>query len=52
MPLSGRYADATMNELAAAYDDVDQRAAALLLRLREIVGEGDEMLDHLKVYEL
>ena len=52
VPLSGRYADATMNELAAAYDDVDQRAAALLLRLKEIVGEGDEMLDHLKVFEL
>lgn len=49
---SGRFARATMNELADAYDDVDERAAALLLRLKEIVGEGDEMLDRIKSYGL
>jgi len=47
---AGRFAKATMDELADAYDDVDERAAALLLRLKEIVGEGDEMLDHLKSF--
>lgn len=51
-PSTGRFANATMNELANAYDDVDEKAAALLLRLKEIVGEGDEMLDHPKSYEL
>lgn len=47
---SGRFARASMNELADAYDDVDERAAALLLRLNEIVGEGDEMLDRIKSF--
>lgn len=49
---TGRFAKASMDELADAYDDVDERAAALLLRLKEIVGEGDEMLDHLKKFDL
>lgn len=35
-PAEGRFADATMNELADAYDDVDERAAAVLLRLKEL----------------
>lgn len=51
-PAAGRFARASMDELADAYDDVDERAAALLLRLKEIVGEGDEMLDHLKSFGL
>ena len=51
MPTGGRFADATMDELADAYSDVDQRAAAALLRLKEIVGEGDEMLDLLRSFD-
>lgn len=50
--VTGRFANATMNELADAYDDVDQRAAALLLRLNEIVGETDDLLSHLKSFDL
>jgi hypothetical protein len=45
---TGRFAHASSNELADAYDDVDQRAAALLLRLKEVVGEADDMIDHLR----
>jgi hypothetical protein len=52
VPTAGRFANATMNELADAYDDVDQRAAAALLLLKEIVGDGDEMLGHLKSFDL
>lgn len=49
---TGRFANATTNELADAYDDVDQRAAALLLRLKEIVGETDDLLSHIKSFDL
>lgn len=42
-PATGRFADATMNELAAAYDDVNERAAAALLRMKEL----DAMLEDL-----
>ena len=47
---TGCFANATMSELADAYDDVDEQAAALLLRLKEIVGETDDMLNHIKNY--
>jgi hypothetical protein len=49
---TGRFADATMTELADAYADVDQRAAALLLRLKEVVGEADDLVDHLNGFDL
>jgi hypothetical protein len=52
LPTGGRFADATMNELADAYDNVDERAAAALLRLKAIVGESDEMLGHIKSFNL
>jgi len=42
-PVTGRFADATMNELADAYSDVDERAAAVMLRIKEL----DEMLAEL-----
>ncbi|MET0885012.1 MAG: hypothetical protein ABWX92_01055 [Mycetocola sp.] len=51
-PTGGRFADASMNELADAFSDVDERAAAVLLRLNEIVGESTDMLDHLKEISL
>jgi hypothetical protein len=51
-PNPGRFANATMNELADAYSDVDERAAAVLLRLKEIVGDSTDMLDHLKEISL
>jgi hypothetical protein len=44
----GRYDDATMDELADAYDDVDRRVAAALLQIQAVVGEGSELLEHLK----
>lgn len=47
---TGRFAAASLREVADAYDEVDQRAAAALLRLKEIVGESDEMLDHIKSF--
>lgn len=43
----GRFADATLDEVADAYDDIDRQAAAILLRLQEILGDTSEMLDHL-----
>lgn len=49
-PATGRFAEATLNELADAYDDVNQRAAAALLRLNEILEESNEMLDHIKSF--
>lgn len=51
-PTGGPYEHATMSELADAYDDVDQRAAAVMLRLKAIVDEGDGMLDKLKSFGL
>lgn len=45
---AGRFSRASMDELASAYDDVDEQAAALLLRLQAIVGEGDEVLGHIR----
>ncbi len=45
---TGRFADATSDELAAAYDDADAQAAAILLRLKQLVGEGDEALARLE----
>lgn len=47
---TGRFANATLNELAAEYDDVNRRAAAALLRLNEILEESNEMLDHIKSF--
>jgi len=42
-----RFANATMNELAQAYDDVDQMATIALSRLNSITNDGDAMLDYL-----
>lgn len=42
---TGRFAAATSDELAAAYDDVDERLAALLLRTSQMLKDSEEMLD-------
>lgn len=44
---TGRFASATPNELADAYDDVDDQLAALLLRSSRILEESDEMLQRI-----
>lgn len=44
---TGRFAQATPNELADAYDDVDQQLAAILLRSTQILQESDEMLERI-----
>ncbi|WP_311245310.1 MULTISPECIES: hypothetical protein [unclassified Microbacterium] len=44
---TGRFARATPNELADAYDDVDAQLAAVLLRSAQILQESDEMLDRI-----
>lgn len=43
----GRFATATLDEVADVYDDVDRQAAAILLRLQQILGDTTQMLDHL-----
>lgn len=40
---TGRFRDASINDLADAYDDVDERLAALMLRTKEVLGESDEL---------
>lgn len=47
---TGRFASATRDELADAYDDVDARAAEMLLRLRSLVDEGDQTLDRIRSF--
>lgn len=49
---TGRFADASTQDLADAYTDVDERAAALLLRLEQLVGEADDMQEQINSYKL
>lgn len=46
VPAGGRFADATLGELAEVYDDVDRQAAALLLRIQKILDDSPELPDH------
>jgi hypothetical protein len=41
--LTGRYAEASSAQLAAAYDAVDERAAALLERIQAVLDDGREL---------
>ena len=45
---SGRFKDATSAELAAAYDEVDQRLAELLARVGAAVDEGADVLGRIE----
>jgi hypothetical protein len=49
-PSAGRYAEASSQELADAYDDVDRRLAALLARTKAMLGESEEIHDTLSGY--
>lgn len=42
---TGRFKDATSNELAYAYDDVDERLTELLLKTNKILGESNNLLE-------
>jgi hypothetical protein len=39
---------ATMSKLTDGFDDVDERAAAMMLRLQAIVDDGADLLDHMR----
>lgn len=50
VPSSGRYAEASSQDLADAYDDVDRKLAALLARTTAMLGDSEEMRDTLSGY--
>lgn len=46
-PLTGRYAEASSEQLAAAYDDVNEKADALLERIAAVLGEGTGLAERM-----